>query len=181
MPMRATLLVLLLAAVAGVAHAADKRIALSTGPTLVIGWKEGWVVGTAPDDAPAGSVVFHGSDPKIWRVMIAPMQQHPTLTGDVGNLRIYVRNLGRALENGGLEVDHEQKPIDPASPRGFYVKAHDPNPKLHSKNKSDMFSDGYTGALNVGSRPLLFEIAWNAGGEKEAAAALAAMKTIRLQ
>lgn len=181
MPMRASMLVLLVALAAGMAHAADKRISLPTGDTLAIAsWREGWVVGTPPDEAPPGSVVFHGGDPKKWRATIAPLAAHPTLTGDVGNLRIYVRNLGRALENGGLEVDHEQKPVDAASPRGFYVKAHDPNPELHAKSKDEAYADGYTGAITVGSKPYLFEITWNKGGEADANAALAVMKTLRV-
>ncbi len=181
MSKRAALLVLLMAALAGVAGAADKRIQLSTGETITLAWRAGWVVGRAPEDSPPGSVVFYGADPTKWRAMIAPLASHPTLTGDLGNLRIYVRNMARALENGGLDVDHEQKPVDAAKPRGFYVRAHDPNPALHAKNKEDMYADGYTGAITVGTKPYLFEVAWNEGGESDANAVLALMKTMRVQ
>ncbi len=168
--------------VTAAAVAADKRISLPTGDTLTIsGWRDGWVVGIAPDDSPAGSVVFHAADPTKWRAMLAPMPANPALTGDVGNLRIYVRNMARALENGGLVVEHEQKAIDPSGVRGFYVKAHDPNPALHAKSKEEMYQDGYTGALTVGSKPYLFEIAWNQGGEAEANAVLGLMKAMRMQ
>jgi hypothetical protein len=160
---------LLLAGFAAVAPAADKRISLPTGDTITIsGWRDSWVVG-------------HAEDPTKWRAMISPVASDPALTGDVGNLRIYVRNMARALENGGLDVDPEQKTIDPSAARGFYVKAHDPNPALHAKSKEDMYADGYTGAMKVGSKPYLFEIAWNKGGEADANVVLGLMKSLRVQ
>jgi hypothetical protein len=170
-----------LAAQAGVALAADKRIELNTGDTLVLSWREGWMVGTPPPKSPDGAMVFHGADKTKWRVVLAPLPPHPTLTGDVGNLRIYVRNMARALENGGVSVDPEQLTFEGNSARGFYFKAHDPNPKAHAKNKDDPFTDGYTGAVSLGSRPYLFEVVWNPGSEADANAALAALKTIRKQ
>lgn len=163
------------------ALAADKPLQVN-GDTLLISWKDGWSIGaTPPQPSLAGAVTIHSGDPKKWRAIIAPLPPNPTLTGDVGNLRIYVRNMARGMENGGVDVDHEQKSIDGSVAHGFYIKAHDPNPKLHVKGKDDPFSDGYTGALNIGGKPFLFEVVWNAGAEADANAALAAMKTLRLR
>jgi hypothetical protein len=170
----------LLAAITG-ALAADKPLQVN-GDTLVIGWKDGWTIGTPPHQPGLeGAVAFHSGDPKKWRALIAPMPPNPTLTGDVGNLRIYVRNMARGMENGGITVEPEQKSIDGGAAHGFFVKAHDPNPKLHVKGKDDPFTDGYTGALNVGGKPFLFQVVWNPGSEPDANAALAAMKTLRLR
>jgi hypothetical protein len=76
-------------------------------------------------------------------------------------------------------VDPEQKSFDGTNARGFYVKAHDPNPKAHVKGKDDPFSDGYTGAVSLNSKPYLFEVTWNPGSEADANAAFAALKTLR--
>ena len=163
---------------AAVTVAADKRIPADTGDTFVIKWHDGWVIGTAPPQSPAGSIVFHGADPKRWRVMVAPLPPHPTLTGDVGNLRIYVRNMARAMENAGVEVQLDQSEFAGTAARGFYVKAHDPNPKAHLKGKDDPYSDGYTGAVSLDSKPYLFQVVWNDGSEADASAAFAALKSI---
>jgi len=111
--------------------------------------------------------------------VVAPLPPHPTLTGDIGNLRIYLRNMSRMMENGGLDVEQEQKSFDGTQARGFYVKAHDSNPKAHNKKKDDPYSDGYTGAVSLGSKPYLFEVTWNPGSEADANAAFAALKTLR--
>jgi len=161
------------------AFAADKRITVNTGDTFVVSWRDGWTVGTAPPEAPEGTLVFHGGDSRKWRVVVAPLPPHPTLTGDIGNLRIYLRNMSRMMENGGLDVEQEQKSFDGTQARGFYVKAHDSNPKAHTKKKDDPYSDGYTGAVSLGSKPYLFEVTWNPGSEADANAAFAALKTLR--
>jgi hypothetical protein len=177
--LQATLVVSALSLVASAALAGDKKITVDTGDAYLISWQENWVVDKPPPQAPAGSVTFHGADPKKWRVVVSPLPPHPTLTGDVGNLRIYVRNMARALENGGVQVDTEQNSFDGVSARGFYVQAHDSNPKAHVKGKDDPFTDGYTGAVSLNSKPYLFEVTWNPGGEADAKAAFAALKTIR--
>ena len=164
---------------ASATFAADKRITVDTGDTFVIRWRDDWRIGTAPPQSPAGVVVFNGADPKKWRVMVSPLPPHPTLTGDVGNLRIYVRTMARAMENGGVEVGQEQNSFEGVSAHGFYVKAHDPNPKAHTKGKDDPYSDGYTGAVSLNSQPYLFQVTWNPGSEADANAAFAALKTIR--
>ncbi len=173
-------LVAVLALGANPCVAGDKRITVDTGDTFVIHWRDDWQVGTAPPKSPAGILVFHGADPKKWRVTVAPLPPNPTLTGDVGNLRIYVRNMARAMENGGLQVGQDQNSFDGATAHGFYVKAHDTNPQVHAqKTKDDPFTDGYTGAVNLDSKPYLFSVVWNPGSESDANAAFAALKTIR--
>jgi len=159
--------------------AADKRITVNTGDTFVVSWRDGWTVGTPPAEAPDGTLMFHGGDSKKWRVVFAPLPPHPTLTGDIGNLRIYLRTIARGLENGGLQVEQEQKSFDGSQARGFYVKAHDSNPKAHTKGKDDPYSDGYTGAVSLGTKPYLFTVTWNSGSEADADAAFAALKTLR--
>jgi hypothetical protein len=41
--------------------------------------------------------------------------------------------------------------------------------------------DIYAGPLSISSRAYVFQILWNAGGETAANAALAAMRTVRIQ
>jgi hypothetical protein len=96
---------------------------------------------------------------------------------------MYVRWMARGLENGGATVDEEQKPIEGRAARGLYFKVHDGRKKTKAQIKKDggEFTDGYVGAMNVGSRPYLFEVTWIKGGEAAAARALAAIKTIRVK
>jgi hypothetical protein len=183
MSIRAILGSLLLVSLATIAGAADKRVTPNTGDTLTIKWGADWVVGTAPPEAPAGTFTVNGPDAASWRMTIAPLPANPTLTGDVGNLRIYVRMLARGLENGGAEVDPEQDQLDGANAHGFYFKVRDTRTKAKAriKQQGGAFTDGFTGALSINSRAYLFEVVWNKGGEAAAAAALAALKTVSIR
>ena len=183
MAFRGFLMVLLLAIVAPMASAADKRFKMEGGDTLVINAGADWVVGDVVPESLFGTLTLHGTDKTLWRLTIAPLPPHPTLTGDTGNLRIYVRNMSRGLENGGVQVEQEQKTLDGANARGFYFKARDTRPKTKQqiKQMGGEYTDTYTGALSISSRAYLFEVVWNKGGEAAANAALAALKTVRIQ
>ena len=179
--MRSTICGLILCGVAPFVDAADKpapgekRFALPAGQTMVIRWSAGWADIAVPPGTPAGTVAFSGPDASKMRVMLVPMPPDPNFTGDTGNLRILARNIARELEESGGEVDHEQKPIEGANVRGFYVKGIDHKPKPGE------FSFIYAGPLSIGMRPYVFQILWNAGGEAAANNALAALKTVRIQ
>ena len=183
MSLRGILLSLALAVFAVSASAADKRFKMEGGNTLSIKGGDDWVMGDQIPDSPFGTLTIHGPDKTQWRLMLAPLPPHPTLTGDTGNLRIYVRNMARAMDNGGVQVEEEQRPLEGANARGFYFKAHDSRPKTKQQIKQlgGDFTDGYTGALSINSRAYLFEVVWNKGGETAANAALAALKTVRIQ
>jgi len=183
MSFRGFLMVVLLAIVASTASAADKRFKMEGGDTLVINAGADWVVGEVVPESLFGTLTLHGTDKTLWRLTIAPLPPHPTLTGDTGNLRIYVRNMSRGLENGGVQVEPEQKALDGATARGFYFKARDTRPKTKQqiKQTGGDYTDTYTGALSISSRAYLFEVVWNKGGEAAANAALAALKTVRIQ
>ena len=183
MTLRSWWLTLAFALMASSAGAADKRVPMDTGNTFVINWGADWEVGSSLPKAPPGTVTIHGPDSKLWRLTFAPLPLHPTLTGDTGNLRIYVRTLARGLENGGAEVDSEHKEIAGGQCRGFYFGVRD----LRKKTKAQIeqiggaYTHGWTGALSLSSRAYLFEAVWNEGGEAAAKAALAAVKTARIQ
>ena len=164
-----------LAPAADKAASADKRFALPAGESLVIKWNAGWAEVSAAADSPAGTVSFNGPDATKMRVNIAPLPPNPNFTGDTGNLRILTRNVARELEELGAEVDHEQRPIEGQNVRGFYVKGIDHKPKPGE------FSFIYAGPLFISSRAYVFEIVWNTGGEAAANAALAALRTVRIQ
>jgi hypothetical protein len=172
---------LILCAVAQLAVAADqpssaeKRFALPAGETLVIKWTAGWADIAAPAGAPAGTVTFSGPDPSKMRVMLVPMPADPNFTGDAGNLRILARNMARELEKSGGVVDPEQKALEGTNVRGFYVKGVDRNPKPGE------FTFIYAGPLAIGSRPYVFQVLWNEGGEAAANNALTALKSARIQ
>jgi hypothetical protein len=175
------LFVAMLMAVA--APAADKRFPLEGGDTLVINAGADWVAGAVVPDSPFGTLTIQGPDKTVWQLTLAPLPPHPTLTGDAGNLRIYVRNMARAIENDGAQVEQEQKALDGAHARGFYFKARDTRTKTRQqiKQAGGEFTDAYTGALSIDSRAYLFQVLWNKGGETPANAALAALKTVRIQ
>ncbi|HEV7606791.1 MAG TPA: hypothetical protein VGO61_05610 [Steroidobacteraceae bacterium] len=183
MSLRRMLLGLLVTGFFTVASAADKQVTLEGGDTLTMRWGADWVVGDTPPQSPFGTLTIHGADAAQWRLTLAPLPPHPTLTGDVGNLRIYVRNMSRGLENGGVDVDQEQKSLEGNAARGFYFKARDVRPKTKAQIKAvgGDYTDTYTGALSINSRAYLFEVVWTKGGETAANAALAALKTVRIQ
>jgi hypothetical protein len=172
---------LLLCGVAALGSAADKptsaekRFSLPSGEALVIRWNASWTDATPPAGSPVGTVAFNGPDASKMRVLLVPLPPNPNFTGDAGNLRILARNMARELEESGGEVNHEQQPIEGQNVLGFYVKGIDHNPKPGE------FTFIYAGPLAVGSRPYVFQILWNTGGEGAANAALAALKTVRIQ
>jgi hypothetical protein len=174
---------LLLAGLATIASADARRFKLEGGDTLSINGGADWVVGDLLPESPFGTLTIHGADKTLWRLTLAPLPPHPTLTGDTGNLRIYVRNMSRGMDNGGVQVDEEQKALEGTNARGFYFKAHDSRPKTKAQIKATggAYTDTYTGALSINSRAYLFEVVWNKGGETAANAALAALKTVRIQ
>jgi hypothetical protein len=194
MDMLRTLAGLVLALLSATAAAADKRVPLPGGESMIIGWNAAWVVAEPENVDPIGTVRFNGGDRVLWEVSIAPMPPHPSLTADTGNLRIYVRSMVRMLEQGNVIVDHEQRTLEGVS-KGFYVKGHDVKAaalqqgKAASANavaakgkpKAPDYANGYFGALSVSGRAYVFEVLWNTGGEKGAEAALAAMRTLRIQ
>ena len=174
-------LCLLLATVA--TPAADKSVTLETGEVFTINWGADWVVGVNPPNSPLGTLSIHGPDAKLWRVSVGPLPPHPTLTADPGNLRMYMRIMARGMENGGVQVDPEHKALEGRSVHGIYVKAHDGRKKTKAeiRKAGGEWTDSYIGALSVGDRPYLFEVAWIAGSEAAANTALAAIKTIRIK
>lgn len=195
MDMRTILPGLIVALLAATAAAADKRVSLPGGEAMVIGWNPAWVVADPESVDPQGTVRFNGGDRVLWEVSVAPMPPHPSMTADTGNLRIYVRSMVRMLEQGNVIVDHEQRTLEGVS-KGFYVKARDVkaaalqrtggatganSAAANGKPKTPDYANGYFGALSVSGRAYVFEVLWNAGGEKSAEAALAAMRTLRIQ
>lgn len=179
--MRSTICGLILCGVAPFVDAADKpvpgekRFALPAGQTMVIKWSAGWADIAVPPGTPAGTVAFSGPDASKMRAVIVPLPPDPNFTGDSGNLRTITTNMARELEGSGGEVDHEQRPIEGANVRGFYVKGIDRKPKPGE------FAFIYAGSLSIGSRPYVFQILWNTGGDAAADAALAALKSVRIQ
>jgi hypothetical protein len=168
-------------ALAGFASAADKpasaekRFALPAGESLVIKWNATWTEASPPAGSPVGSVAFNGPDAAKMRVLILPLPPNPNFTGDTGNLRILMRNMVRELEESGGEVNPDQLAIEGQNVRGFYVKGIDHKPKPGE------FRFIYAGPLSINSRAYVFQILWNAGGEAAANAALAALRTVRIQ
>jgi hypothetical protein len=167
--------VLPLAVAAGKQDAMEKRFALPAGQTMVIKWNAGWADIAVPTGAPPGTVTFSGPDASKMRVMLVPLPPDPNFTGEAGNLRMLARNMARELEESGGEVNPEQLPIEGPNVRGFYVKGIDHKPKPGE------FGFIYAGPIAISSRPYVFQILWNAGGEAPANAALAALETLRIQ
>jgi hypothetical protein len=178
-----SLLLVLIVLTSGTALAADKRVPMDTGDTFVINWGADWEVGVPLPKSPPGTVTIHGPDAKLWRLTFAPLPLHPTLTGDTGNLRIYVRTLARGMENAGVRVEPDHQEIAGARSRGFYFKASDTRKKTKAQieQAGGEYTQAWTGALSLSSRAYLFGVEWIEGGEVAAKAALAAVKTARIE
>lgn len=183
MLVRRLLLGAMVAALTLPALAADRRVPTDEGENFTFrSWGADWVVGEPIKEAPAGTITIHGPDAKLWRLTLAPLPPHPSLTGDVGNLRMYVRMMARGIEETGATVSPEQKPISGTS-SGFYFKVR----YTASKTKKQVrlqggdYAEGYTGALTISGRPYLFEVLWNASGEPAGNVALSAMKGLSIQ
>jgi len=175
---------LLLALLATMASAAERQFKLDGGETLSINAGTDWIQGKLPENSPYGTVTLHGPDSTIWRLTLMPLPPDPTMSGDPGNLRIYVRNLARAIEDSGSQVNEEQIALEGVAMRGFYFKVHDSRPKPKAQvQEQEMgeYVDGYMGALSVNSKVYLFDVLWNKGGEVAAKNALATLKTARIK
>ncbi len=156
---------------------------MDTGDVITLDWGADWVVGTNPPEAPPGTLTIHGPDAASWRIVVGPLPPHPTLTADAGNLRMYVRWMARGLENSGATVDEEPKAFQGRVARGLYFQAHDGRKKTKAQIRKvgGDFTDAYVGAMNVGSRPYVFEVDWIQGGEAAATKAFAAVKNLKVK
>jgi hypothetical protein len=181
--MRSTAIACLMSLFFAAAVAADRSVPLETGQTLSIRWGTDWTVGDPIPEAPHGAVTLHGPDPTKWRLTLAPLPPHPTLTGDQGNLRMYVRMMARGIENTGAQVDSEHVPVNGPHARGFQFKVRysSSKPKRQIRLQGGDYAEGYTGALSIDGKAYLFEVLWNKGGEAAADHALAALKTISIR
>lgn len=177
------LLFVSLSLAAGHVSAVEKQFPLDNGATMTMNAPVDWEAGARIQEWPFGTLTLHGADPAQWRVTLVPLPPHPTLTGDAGNLQIYVRNMARGIENTGATLDGDHKPISGAQTRGYYFRVHYPatKPKRMIRLQGGDYAEGFTGAVSIGTQPYLFEVLWNKGGESVANSALAAIKTIRIK
>lgn len=165
------------------ADAADRKVPTDEGETFNFrNWGADWVVGDPIKEAPPGTITVHGPDANLWRLTLAPLPPHPSLTGDVGNLRMYVRMMARGIEDTGATVNPEHKSIAGSS-SGFYFKVMytATKAKKQIRLQGGDYAEGFTGALSIGGRPYLFEALWNKGGEAAGNAALTSLKGLSIQ
>ena len=183
MKLRSLFSTLAFALLSAACFAADKRIPMDTGETFIIRWGADWEVGATLPKSLFGTVTIHGADSNLWRLTFAPLPPHPTLTADTGNLRMYVRAMARGLDMAGAQVDEEHHAISGPQSRGFYFTVRDTRKKTKARIEEDGgdYTHAWVGALSLSSRAYLFEVAWIEGSEAAAKAALAAVKTARVQ
>ncbi len=181
--MRTTVFACLISLLAAVALAADRKFPMENGQTMSLSAGADWVVGDTIEGQPFNMISLHGADKTLWRLTLAPLPPHPTLTGDAGNLRIYVRNMARGIENTGATVGVEHMEMSGVQARGYYfrVKYTAKKGKQQIRLQGGDYAEGYTGALSIGQQPYLFEILWNKGGEAGGGAALMALRSVRIQ
>ena len=91
--------------------------------------------------------------------------------------------MARGQENSGASVDEEPQPFQGRVAKGLYFKAHDGRKKTKAQIKKvgGDFTDAWVGAMNVGSRPFVFEVDWIQGGESAASKAFTAVKNIKVK
>lgn len=114
---------------------------------------------------------------KVMQFMLGTHDDLPPGAADAGTLRQLTNDLRRSDEAEKLKVSEEILSLTSASLRGYYYLA--TNPAVTPAPGDYQYM--YTGFIAAGSDPLMFIIAWNAGGQSAADRALTALNRLRVE
>jgi hypothetical protein len=114
---------------------------------------------------------------KVMQFMLGTHDELPSGAADAGALRQLTNDLRRSDEAEKLQVSEEVMSLSNAGLRGYYYLATNPAAIPAPGDYKYMC----TGFIAVGSDPLMFIIAWNAGGKSAADRALSALNRMRIE
>lgn len=161
--------------VLGNAMAAESRYATPLG-TVVVDVDSNWSEMSSMPDALEG-IGFEVDNGKVMQFMLGILEDLPPGSADAGTLRQLTNDLRRSDAEDNLTVSDEVMSLSGLNFRGYYYLATNPA----SVPAPGDFKHMYTGFIAFGSDPLLFIIAWNAGGKTAADRALATLKRLRIE
>jgi hypothetical protein len=161
--------------VMGDATAAESRYSTPLG-TVIVEVDSNWTEMSSLPDALEG-IGFEVDNGKVMQFMLGTLEDLPTGSADAGTLRQLTNDLRRSDAEDNLTVSDEVMTLSGPNFRGYYYLATNPA----SVPAPGDFKHMYTGFIAVGSDPLLFIIAWNAGGKTSADRALATLKRLRIE
>jgi hypothetical protein len=170
---RACLIVMLF--VSANAAAAEMRYSTPLGTVFVdvdSNWSE---MGSLPDGIEG--IGFEVDGGKVMQFMLGTVPDLPQGSADRGTLRQLTNDLRRSDAEDKLVVSDELLSLSGPNFTGYYYLATNPA----SVPAPGDYKYMYTGFIAVGSDPMIFIIAWNAGGKSAADRALATLNRLRIE
>ena len=154
----------------GVMAAVTKEYRANNGSEFSMEVDESWQQKGPPANS-GGGIFLVARDPQRLQILVTPMPGAPT---DADVKRTVD---GRAKELGPHTVEKTLavRRLDGKNAKGYYFKATDPAPKPGEHVYM------YQGIAATGGKPAAFTILFNAGAEKDASAALAAVGSLRFK
>lgn len=157
------------------AAAVENKYATPLG-TVIIDVDYSWSEMSSLPDGLEG-IGFEVDGGKVMQFMLGTHEDLPSGAADAGTLRQLTNDLRRSDEAENLKVSEEVMSLNSGSLRGYYYLA--TNPAMMPAPGDYKYM--YTGFIAVGSDPLMFIIAWNAGGKSAADRAIAALNRMRVE
>jgi hypothetical protein len=113
---------------------------------------------------------------RTMQFLLGTIEQLPQGTADAGTLRMLANDMRKSDAADGLRVSDDLLALSGPNFRGYYYLATNPA----SPAPGD-YKQMYVGFIAVGSNPLMFTIAWNAGGKAAADRALQTLNRLRIR
>jgi hypothetical protein len=156
------------------ASAAERKFPVAAG-TLVVQVDPNWDNATDIPEELEGAVGFVLGDGTMMRWLMLPGNDMPPGSESSSDLRMMTNDLRRGLEKHSFDVSPDLISIEGPYVRGYYIRASNPNRTARG------YRYVYTGFIAVNNFPVLFNIAWNSGGQGAADRAIAAVKNLRVR
>ena len=159
----------------GDAAAVDRRYTTPIGVVIVdvdVNWTE---MRSLPDGIEG--IGFEVGNGTVMQFMLGFLDDLPPGSANAGTLRQLTNDLRRSEAEDKVIVSDELMSVSGPDFTGYYYLATSPAAVPAPGDYKHM----YTGFIAVGSDPLMFTIAWNAGGKPAADRALAALKRLRVE
>ena len=158
----------------GNATAAEKWYSTPLG-TIVVDVDSNWQEMSSLPDAIEG-IGFEVDNGKVMQFLLGTLEYLPRGSADRGTLRQLTNDLRRSDAEDKLTVSDELMSLTGSNFTGYYYFATNPA----AVPAPGDFKHMYTGFIALGSDPVMFMIAWNAGGKTAADRALATLKRLRV-
>jgi len=159
----------------GDAMAGETRYSTPLG-TFVVDVDSNWNEMSSLPEGMEG-IGFQVGNGKVMQFILGTVEDLPAGSADAGTLRLLTNDLRRSDAKDNLAVSEELMSLSGSNFAGYYYLATNPA----SVPAPGDFKFMYTGFIAVGSDPVMFMIAWNAGGKTAADRALAVLKRLRVE